>query len=107
MPYHNGVNSSNPGAGKHADNGFENHGHVDSDAVPFSDAVVAKCVRELAHQIGQLLVCNTTVVIGVVTLPNQQKNIASTRISKVPMVYILENICILNPKIKVNVNVVA
>lgn len=67
------MNSPNPSAGEHADNSFENHGHVNGDAVPLSNPIVAQCVRELAHQVRQLRVCNATVVIGVVTLPNEQK----------------------------------
>lgn len=70
MSYHNGVNSPNPSAGEHADNGFENHGHVDGDAVPLADTIVTKCVCELTHQVSQLFVSHATVVIGMITLPN-------------------------------------
>lgn len=79
MSYHNGVNSPNPSAGEHADHGFENHGHVNGDAVTLSDAIVAKCVRELAHQVRQLLVSNAAIVIGMVTLPSEQKILLEDR----------------------------
>lgn len=71
----NGVYGSNASTGQHSDGQFQNHGHINRDAIALLNTMILQNVGEAANLLEQFPVGETSrIVIGVVALPAIQKS---------------------------------
>lgn len=67
--YDERVNGSDSGAGKDCDHSLQDHGHVDCHTVSFLDPFALQHVGEPAYFFQQFLVCQSAVIIWMVSFP--------------------------------------
>lgn len=64
------MNCTDSSASEHCDRQLHDHWHVDRDAITFVDAVHFEHVGESANLLQQLAVCQATIVVAMVSLPD-------------------------------------